>query len=132
MKMRIFKQNKLWRDKAIELLEQMGSKIHWTRLDDAQYDAQLRLKMLEESQEVCDAKSRDELVGELADVLEVMQSLCKVNNISWYDVIDAQDKKRLSRGGFDERMFVTNAEHPEGSFGEKYCLKSPEKYPEVL
>jgi hypothetical protein len=55
----------------------------------------------------------------------------KVNNISWDDIVLVQNKKRNERGGFDERKFVTNAEHPEGSFGEQYCLKNPEKYPEI-
>jgi len=132
MKMRVFQQNKLWRDKAIELLEKMGSKIHWEYLDDSQYDKQLRVKMLEESQEVIQAESRDELVGEIADVLEVMQALCKVNNLTWDDVVLAQSKKRDERGGFAGRKFVTNAEHPEDSWGAQYCLKNPDKYPEVL
>jgi [ribosomal protein S5]-alanine N-acetyltransferase len=132
MKMRVFQQNKLWRDKAVERMENLGSKIHWKRLDDVQADKQLRLKMLEESQEVLEAKSKDELIEELADVLEVMQALSKVNNISWDDIVLVQNKKRQERGGFDDRKFVTNAEHPKGSFGEQYCLKNLEKYPEIL
>jgi hypothetical protein len=43
-----------------------------------------------------------------------------------------QQKKFLKRGGFAERKYVTTAEHPEGSFGEKYCRANPEKYPEIL
>ncbi|MGC2310021.1 MAG: hypothetical protein WA432_00165 [Candidatus Babeliaceae bacterium] len=44
MKMRIFRQEKLWRDKAVEISEQQGSILHWRRLNDAEYDQQLRLK----------------------------------------------------------------------------------------
>ena len=29
VKMRLFQQNKLWRDKAVELMEQHGSIMHW-------------------------------------------------------------------------------------------------------
>ena len=129
--MRFFLQNKLWRDKAVELMNEMGSKIHWKRLDDTAYDQELRLKMLEEAQEVVATKSSDALMSECADVLEVMQALCAVNNISWDDVLHSQAKKRVDRGGFDERKYVTIAEHPVGGFGEKYCLNDPEKYPEV-
>ncbi len=130
-KMRTFSQNKLWRDKAVGLMEQTGSKIHWERLDDAQYEKQLRLKMLEEAQEVFAAQSHNELIGELADVLEVMNALCAAGGISWNEVVSAQETKRRERGGFDDRMFVIKAEHPEGGFGEMYCLKDPEKYPEI-
>lgn len=45
--MRIFKQNKLWRDKAVDMMEQNhGSKIHWRCLDDAEFDQQIRIKLL--------------------------------------------------------------------------------------
>jgi predicted house-cleaning noncanonical NTP pyrophosphatase (MazG superfamily) len=132
MKMRVFTQNKLWRDKAVELMEKTGSKMQWHRLDDAEYDKQLRLKLLEEAEEVISAASLEDLTNELADVVEVIQTLCTLNKISWDDVIAIQTKKRLERGGFDERMFVTQAAHVEGSFGDKYCLNDPEKYPEII
>lgn len=43
--------------------------------------------------------------------------------------ISAANEKR---GSFQERKFVTIAEHKLGSFGEKYCLSDLEKYPEVI
>lgn len=33
MKFRKFKQAKLWRDKLVDRMEHMGSKIHWSALD---------------------------------------------------------------------------------------------------
>ena len=48
MKRRAFLQNKLWRDKAVELMKAMKSIIHWQRLTDAEYDYQLKQKLLEE------------------------------------------------------------------------------------
>lgn len=131
MKMRIFQQNKLWRDKAVELLEQAGSKVYWKKLDDAEYDKQLRLKIVEESEEVLNAISRDDLINELADVMDVIHALCTVNNISIDDIRLAQNKKHSDRGNFEGRKFVTTAAHPVGSFGEKYCLLDPAKYPEI-
>lgn len=46
MKRRAFLQNKLWRDKAVEIMEAMGSIIHVRRLSDAEYDDQLKQKLL--------------------------------------------------------------------------------------
>lgn len=131
MKTRTFLQNKLWRDKAIELMEATGSTLHWRRLNDGEYDQQLRLKMVEEAQEVVTAASRDALTNEVADVLEVMHALCKLHSIAWEEVIAAQNKKYLERGGYYERKFVTYAEHLIGSFGENYCLADQDKYPEI-
>lgn len=132
MKVRRFKQNKLWRDKAVELMEQMGSKIHWTRLSDSEFSEQLKIKFMEEAQEVYSAKTEKALLEELADILEVIAVLCDVHKFTLQDIKDVQHKKYQERGGFNGRKFVTIAEHPVDSFGEKYCLADPEKYPEVI
>lgn len=129
--MRKFQGNKLWRDNMIDSLDKYGSIIHWHRLDDTEYDRQLKIKLVEEADEVRTAPSREELIQELADVYEVIDSLCAVNGISRDEIVVAQTKKRNERGGFTGRKFVTIAEHPQGSPGEKYCLQQPEKYPEV-
>jgi predicted house-cleaning noncanonical NTP pyrophosphatase (MazG superfamily) len=131
-KMRVFKQEKLWRDKMIAKAESQGSVLHWRRLNDADYDKQLRLKLLEEADEVRVAQSRDELMGELADIYEVFSSLCILHNFSKEEIIAIQEKKRAERGGFDERKFVDTAEHPDGSYLAEYCLAEPEKYPEII
>lgn len=130
--MRVFKQEKLWRDKMIAKAELQGSVLHWRRLDDAEYDQQLRVKLLEEADEVLDAQSPDELMNELADIYEVFSSLCVLHNFSKEEIIAIQDKKRAERGGFDERKFVDTAEHPDGSYLAEYCLAEPEKYPEII
>jgi predicted house-cleaning noncanonical NTP pyrophosphatase (MazG superfamily) len=130
--MRKFQQNKLWRDNAIDMMEQNhGSKIHWRRLDDRDFDEQIRVKLLEEAQEVAGAKDRQELVNELADLYEVIDSIAELHQISKEEIISVQTKKHQERGSFSGRRFVTIAEHPTGSFGEKYCLADPEKYPEI-
>jgi predicted house-cleaning noncanonical NTP pyrophosphatase (MazG superfamily) len=132
MQRRKFKQNKLWRDKTIENLERIGSKIHWTRLDTEQFIEQLKNKLLEEADEVCRAKDKESLIEELADLLEVVCSLCEIHGFTLDDVFHIQDKKRQERGGFQDRKFVTFAEHPVGSYFEKYCLNDPDKYPEIF
>ncbi len=126
-----FQQNKLWRDKLPARMEAMGSIIHIKQLDDAEYDDQLRIKMLEEADEVRVAKNSTELLEELADVYEVVDALCALHGISKEQLLAIQTKKREDRGGFYGRSYVTVAEHPAGSFGEHYCRAQPEKYPEI-
>ncbi len=130
---RKFLQNKLWRDNIPKMLEESsGSIIHWRRLDDAEYDEQLRVKLIEEAEEVVAAKTVDELKAEIADVYEVFDAIMKLHGIKKEEVNAIQLRKRIERGGFDERMFVEVAEHLVGSYGEKYCLADPVKYPKVL
>ncbi len=126
-----FQQNKLWRDKIPDMLSAHGSIVHVMPLSDEQYDAQLRIKLLEEADEVHAAKDLHALVEELADVYEVVDALCKLHNISQQQVRAIQAKKRHEKGGFEQRAYVTIAEHPAGSAGEIYCRAQPEKYPEV-
>ncbi len=131
MKFRKFRQNKLWRDKIPQLLEGAGSVIHIEQLTDTQYDQQLRIKLLDEAEEVKSAQSTQELLEELADVFEVIDALYHLHNISPKEIKIIQEKKRTKRGGFMKRKFVTVAEHLEGSSGAEYCLAQPEKYPEI-
>ena len=127
-----FLQNKLWRDKAPELMRKRGSIIHDKTLNDVECDQQLRIKLTEETTEVVAAQSSQELIEELADVLEVIDALCALHTISLEDIRAMQMQKQTERGGFYERAFVTIAEHPVGSYGEQYCRAQPNKYPEVL
>lgn len=128
---RKFQQNKLWRDKLVDRMEQMGSKLHWQQLTDEEFDKHLRAKILEEVDEVIKATSIKELTDELADVLEVIKTFCMLYDVYFDSVVAKQIEKRADRGGFDGRKFVTIAEHEVGSFGEQYCLAQPEKYPEI-
>ena len=70
-------------------------------------------------------KSRSELIAELADIYEVIDSLIAVNQITKKEIITEQTRKHNERGGFTNKKFVETAQHPIGSFLEKYCLADP-------
>ncbi len=131
MKMRRFKQNKLWRDNAPVMMEKHGSVIHFKQLSDQEFDHELRSKLLEEADEVKAASSNKMLIEELADLYEVIDSLIALHKIDKDQILRAQEQKRDERGGFMGRAYITVADHPEGSFGVEYCLAAPEKYPEI-
>lgn len=130
-KMRRFKQNKLWRDSLPAMMKKHGSVIHIKQLNDQEFDNELRLKLLEEAEEVKTAQSDKMLIEELADLYEVIDSLIALHNIDKKEVLRVQEQKRSERGGFMGRAYVTVADHPEGSFGVEYCLAAPDKYPET-
>ena len=132
MKMRKFLQNKLWRDKAADRYRRSGSIIHTKPLSPEEYHEQLGIKLAEEALEVKTAESREQLVEEIADVMEVIEALLLAHHISQSEITEKQKAKRDERGGFLNRELIIVAEHPEGSFGAQYCLEQPNKYPEII
>lgn len=128
-KMRKFIHNKLWRDKAIEKMEQQhGDIIHRKVLTDKEYAHELELKLLEEAAEVVTAKSAQEMASEIGDVLEVLDCIIALHGLSKDDIEKARAEKRDERGSYLERKFVTSTESVPGSFLDLYCSKAPEKY----
>ena len=129
--MRTFKQNKLLRDKIPDLLQPQGSKLYFVILSDEEFQKQLKNKLLEEALEVQHATTHHEMLEELADVLEVVEAMAKSLGFSEKELQNCKQKKREEKGGYDEKKFITIAEHPTGSPQEKYCLAHPDKYPEI-
>lgn len=132
MRMRKFKQEKLWRDKVIKKCEDEGSILHIKKPDDQEFDGMLREKLLEEAQEVVSASNQKHLIEELADLYEVIDTIIELHHLSKEEILAAQERKHAERGGFAGRSYVTVAEHPEGSAMEHYCLDAPDKYPEII
>lgn len=131
MNFRTFKQNKLVRDKIIDIMQSKGSKLYAYKLNDQDFLKQLKIKLLEEAQEVHKAQTEHELLEELADLLEIIDTLAKLNNLTTKDLQQTQEKKRNEKGGYEDRIFLSFAEHPKDSPQERYCLADPDKYPEV-
>lgn len=129
--MRRFHNDKLWREKDVVSAEGMGSIVHRQTLSDSEYDAALKKKLVEEAAEVQLALTRGDLINELADLYEIVDTLLKFHNLSEQSILAAQDQKKNKRGGFVNSNFVTTVEHPIGGYGESYCLDNPSKYPEI-
>lgn len=132
MKRRKFSLHKLWRDKAPSNIFAQGAIIHFKTLDDVEYKHQLGLKLIEEAHEVHTATNKDDLISELADIVEVVTCIAQAHNIAMNDVFARQKEKIDERGSFLERKFVTVAEYLPGSFGEKYALNDLERHPEIM
>lgn len=98
--------NKLVRDKIPEIIEANGEKPIIRILENNEYKDELEKKLLEEYNEVLKAKSSNERIEELADMIEVIISLAKLENKSLDDIIKTANKKREKRGGFEKRIFL--------------------------
>ena len=45
-------------------------------------------------------------IEELADMLEVIKALAKLENASFSDVVKVADEKCYKRGGFEDKIFL--------------------------
>jgi len=85
--------NKLVRDQIPEIIAAAGRQPMIRVLDQADYQAALRTKLLEEAHEA-QAAPDGQLASELADVLEVLKALAVAHGMSWEDVVSEADRKR--------------------------------------
>lgn len=96
---------KLVRDKIPEIILATGEKPVTRLLNEDEYKLELEKKLLEEYHEVIEAKSTDR-IEELADMLEVMIALAKLENKDLDDIVTTATLKREKRGGFEKRIYL--------------------------
>lgn len=97
--------NKLVRDKIPEIIEQNNEVAITEILKDEDYKKELKNKLIEECNEVTKANDL-ELLEELADMLEVIQALAKIQNKNLDDILKIKEEKRIARGGFDKKIML--------------------------
>lgn len=97
--------NKLVRDKIPNIIKEKNETPVVKILDDLEYKEALEKKLYEEYQEVIEASGEDR-VEELADVLEIIKALAKLENKTLEDVIKVANKKVDKRGAFEEKIFL--------------------------
>ena len=95
--------NKLVRDKIPEIIRDSGNQYETTTLSNLDYIKALRQKLVEEANEAATAFP-EELAQELADVMEVVDTLIAATGIEPEKVRGIQKEKRSQRGGFDNRI----------------------------
>lgn len=104
--------NKLVRDKVPEIMSAGGEEPKVRTLSEEEFRQQIRLKLLADAGEVRVAKTRDELVKELADVLEIDEAIATVENVPLDEIHRTQSTRRAERGGFGGRIYLVSGEKP--------------------
>lgn len=97
------RHDKLVRDLIPEVIASNGARFATEVMDEGDYDAALRAKVLEEAAEIA-AAGTEELAGEIADQLEVLAALAAANGISEAEIAAERERKLVERGGFDRRL----------------------------
>lgn len=96
---------KLVRDNIPEIIKQNGENPVTRILSNDEYKKELEKKLLEECNEVIEAK-KEARIEELSDLLEVMIALGKIEGKTLDDVIKVCEDKRKKRGSFDKMIFL--------------------------
>jgi hypothetical protein len=68
---------------------------------------------------------------ELADLLEVMLTLLKVHHITFEEIAQTAQEKKLRKGGFDDRIYVDIVEVKEGAQALSYYRAHADRYLEL-
>jgi len=99
--------NKLVGDNVVPKLEARGLQFEARTIEsDEEYGAELVKKIVEEAGEVRDAKDREELVKEIADLVDVISALRELKGITDDELSAALAVRREKRGGFSKRSYV--------------------------
>ena len=101
--------NKLVRDHIPAIISTEGRAYEITTLQDDEYRKALLEKLAEEAVEAQNAQPRDLLV-ELADLQEVIDSLLMLHNITSEELRSVQQERHRTRGGFSKRIKLLWAE----------------------
>lgn len=126
---------KLVRDNTMQraFKEDPSCAFSYKYLSDHELQSHLFNKLQEEVLEVLEAKNKEQICDELADLLDVIDAIKKLNLISEETLTIARKKKQELRGGFDSKLFIEWIECEQSgsdSFYE-YYLRNSHKYPEL-
>lgn len=103
--------NKLVRDHIPDIIKNNNQTPITRILNNEEYFHYLKLKLIEEANEANNTTSKEELTNEVADILEVIESLLKASDISYDDVVRVKEEKAKRNGKFDKRIFLKSIDN---------------------
>ena len=102
--------NKLVRDKIPQIIQNEGKTVYSCTLDGENLRKMLKVKLLEESRELSKVTTKEEMINELADIFEVIETIYEVFNIAEIDVDLAKHKKMQEKGAFKSGTYLMSVE----------------------
>lgn len=97
---------KLVRDKIPAIIEADGKSCILGMLDELELVNALRAKLIEEVNEYLDATTYENAIEELADIMEVIYTLCRKHGANPKILEDTRIQKFAERGGFDDGVYL--------------------------
>lgn len=131
--MRKFKTDKLVRDGIIKMMQDSGVKVNYEVLSGENLIKELKIKLVEEANEVLETNTKEDLAEEIGDILEVIDGLIKFANLDRGEISKIKEKKKEKRGGFDEKFKTHFVEIEEDNIESiNYYTTRPNQYPEIM
>jgi len=110
--MKRYNFNKLIRSNLPERMKKEGVYLSGRPLTDEEFAKELKNKLVEEAGEVQDTQSREDLIKELADVMEVIETLTSLRGITKEEIEKERLLKCQINGHFLAANFVDYIEVP--------------------
>jgi predicted house-cleaning noncanonical NTP pyrophosphatase (MazG superfamily) len=103
--------NKLVRDNIPEIIATDNGKPRTRILNEAEYREELVKKLLEETQELIQAKNNtDHLTLEIGDIYEVLSAIIDSYHLDRLTIMKIKEQRKEERGGFEKRIFLESVE----------------------
>jgi len=129
--MALFIFNKLVRDNLRAEYERLNQRAVYRKLSRVEHSNALKYKIIEEASEITPELSHEELIGELADISQVIDDIMALHSIAPEDVATAQQRKFEKKGGFSGATFIATLELDEDDEWTAYYRKSPDVFHEI-
>ena len=104
--------NKLIRNKIPEIIKKDNAIPKISILNDGQFTTALKEKLVEKAKELLEAKTHEEILNELSDVLELVESIATNNELTIAEVEKQKLAKKEKRGGFEKKLFLEYVDEP--------------------
>ena len=98
--------NKLIRDKIPERIIECGGDYKVRKLKDKEFAKELLKKVGEEASGLLAAKTKSDIIKEIADVVDVIEEIIKVKGISNQEIKKQQQENKKLKGGFKKKLFL--------------------------
>lgn len=100
---------KLIRDRIPEIIRADGREVATTTLEEDKEFLQFLLKKaVEEAEELAHSENESNLLEEVADLREIIDTILALKGVSEEQIQAIQDEKREKRGGFTLRLLMLN------------------------
>jgi predicted house-cleaning noncanonical NTP pyrophosphatase (MazG superfamily) len=98
--------NKLVRDRIPEIIKKSGKQPIYRTLNDAEMKGALKAKLVEETQELVNAETKEQMLEEIADVTEVLLGIMRVHKITLSEIRNMGASKAVVKGVFSKGYFL--------------------------
>ncbi len=102
--------NKLIRDRILQIIERDGKKPYWRVLGKKKFLKELKKKILEEAREVIEAKTKKEIINEIVDLYQLLDTLSLELGLKQSEIRKQQKIKNKNRGTFKKKLFLIKTE----------------------